>query len=1588
MANLATISNNILADSGIDPITVIVGSGTVNYIPKFTASGTIGNSAITDNGTTVTLISRALAGTSATFTGAVLANNPSEGATGEGLIAGRSFKIDATGTSQRAIMYVVSNVLSDTYGSGLQIQGANFAGDKAFGFNLNTSGGFELLTKNVSSSFVKALTAKATQQIQFNQYGSGTFTGTRAYDLAIDSSGNIIEVAVGAGTVTGSGTANEITYWTGSSSIGSLTTATYPSLTELSYVKGVTSAIQTQLNGKLSLSGGTMTGQIILKESTNSTDYTKGLRFPNDPYGGSGDTSGLRLYADTSTGVEAQVLELYVTNDGAGAAQDRINFFAPSNDLVTINGNKIWNAGNLPTPASGTGTTNYISKWTSSSGIGNSSMYDDGANIGIGTITPGARLEISSSGLGDGGGLRITNSGTGGNSYRIWATANINGEGAGKLIFTNNAGNVMTFSSNGYVGVGTTDPLVKMDVVGSMYVRSGTFYADTISPYTGNQLTMLAGGSNYIYVNGKLGVGTAVLGIYSLRTSGIFKAEATFSTYVNDGLYNANALPSAIGLPNGYNIFFGYYSSGDGNYYGRIGTDGPNSSKVSFGALTENVFTVATGTGNTERFRVDNSGISITGDLVSTGYGSFKELYLNRNDGVSPAFVIKYFNYYRFVTETTGYSVNVGIPAANSMFIDGNLSVGSSSSSSSRLYVSGSTNNSLPIIDIVTSGTTTFQRGVRMLNGGMVSGNALMYAVGQSDNAKNMAQYYFYYNGSGSNSNRLSLGLHSVDDKFNIFGSGNISINTTTDLSVALGVAGSVKALGGNFASTDGTVNNEVSHSGSGGLIGTTTSHALLIRTAAATAATVDTSQQFSFAAKISVPNATGVLFNGIADNNWKMYRSATPDFTRSLITAGNASLNINAHYGGEGFAIGANGGYSYYEILGSSTTTPQHFLRGYIGINTSPNTSYNLTISGGTIATGNIVLDASGGQRIYQIQQDATHTLDVRWIYNAIVANAYASINTYNYSNAIYIDGSKIILQANSGNNVGIGNTGPDRKLYVADSSDTQGTFLAYNQGASYTGTVITAITDRAANSAFTLMNLKSSTASMFSVRGDGYTVINGTGSGSFSSQLTLNNTTSSPALITFQNTANGHAFGFTSTGTQRFTFLNGGISEIAYITNAGAAYFASTATFAGGQSNAQFVFGDYGIGMSRSSTYNGIWFNSGTDQNHVLWNDYYGGPTTRTATPSGFDGIKWNTYRGIVFYGGSAGASTLLAITNSGGATADHYVRLYASGTERLATTTSGVSITGSANISGQAFFTCGFSTYTTDGLFSAQAVYSAVATPGASNRIRFGYNDYGGGQYFGAIGFNANTNFSIGHRYSSDGNYWGMGTGYRGEALILNSSNQVYIPTKLSIGSWDSNGAGLNLRNYGVADATTDFGFILDRGTKIAWTNGTNGTTGEYIYSQQSSPYAITIHSGSYNAFACPNTGHVYINYEAGTCSIGSTSFSTSYKLYVTGSIYATGDVIGYSDRRKKENIVTIDNALEKVSALRGVFYNKINESERNLGVIAQEVLDIVPEAVSYAKDTDEYGVKYGNIVGLLIEAIKEQQKQIDELKKNQA
>ena len=176
--------------------------------------------------------------------------------------------------------------------------------------------------------------------------------------------------------------------------------------------------------------------------------------------------------------------------------------------------------------------------------------------------------------------------------------------------------------------------------------------------------------------------------------------------------------------------------------------------------------------------------------------------------------------------------------------------------------------------------------------------------------------------------------------------------------------------------------------------------------------------------------------------------------------------------------------------------------------------------------------------------------------------------------------------------------------------------------------------------------------------------------------------------------------------------------------------------------------------------------------------------------------------------------------------------------------------------------------------------------------------------------------------------------------------------------------------------------------DSATYGAWrTSGSrNGYSG--IYDSYSTTNVNMMDSSGNGGNYSPTAGwHFYYN-RTNTClGIGNSTTSSSYSLYVTGSIYSTADVIAYSDKRAKENIVTVDSAIDKVNKLRGVYYTpkEGDDKSRKVGVIAQEILEVLPEVVSHDKENDRYGVDYGKITGLLIEAIKDQQKQIDKLTK---
>lgn len=145
--------------------------------------------------------------------------------------------------------------------------------------------------------------------------------------------------------------------------------------------------------------------------------------------------------------------------------------------------------------------------------------------------------------------------------------------------------------------------------------------------------------------------------------------------------------------------------------------------------------------------------------------------------------------------------------------------------------------------------------------------------------------------------------------------------------------------------------------------------------------------------------------------------------------------------------------------------------------------------------------------------------------------------------------------------------------------------------------------------------------------------------------------------------------------------------------------------------------------------------------------------------------------------------------------------------------------------------------------------------------------------------------------------------------------------------------------------------------------------------------------------YSALEIANTasgyGKLILMKTGGNVGIGSAS--PSVKLDVNGSVNCTGGSCS-SDVRWKKNITPINNSLDKILKLQGVYYdwkikefpNKDFENKKQVGFIAQDVEKVIPELVR--TDNDGYkSLDYQKMVAFLVEAVKEQQKQIDELKK---
>lgn len=395
------------------PAAGVGGSGTTNYVPKFTAGTTLGNSQIFDNGTNVGV---GTAAPGSKFTVRVVEGDSNSVANGIGVIGDTNGKIVAIGVNSgygwiqshgSVPLYINelgNNVILNRAGGNVGI-GIAAPISKAHIYesttNVGSSAGLTVEQASTGDAIIQYL-----------------LTGVQRWTMGVDNS-DADKFKIGRGA---------------------------------DWVTGVDLAINT-------------TGNISIGTSTPDTNYKI-------------TTSGGGIKAENASATQPAG---YFSTTGGGPA------ITAGTGGITLGGvnRTSWPSSGV----GGSGTTNYLPKFTAGTTLGNSQLFDNGTNVGIGTTTPSAKLHVlSASGYSI---LENTTSGTtGGLQLKNAAVSSYIGTNGSKVYVYAGDGTTedVTILNNGNVGIGTITPYAKLSVSGSVIDDRGTI---------GNALVRCSGGVTF-----------------------------------------------------------------------------------------------------------------------------------------------------------------------------------------------------------------------------------------------------------------------------------------------------------------------------------------------------------------------------------------------------------------------------------------------------------------------------------------------------------------------------------------------------------------------------------------------------------------------------------------------------------------------------------------------------------------------------------------------------------------------------------------------------------------------------------------------------------------------------------------------------------------------------------------------------------------------------------------------------------------------------------------------------------------------------------------------------------------------------------
>lgn len=195
------------------------------------------------------------------------------------------------------------------------------------------------------------------------------------------------------------------------------------------------------------------------------------------------------------------------------------------------------------------------------------------------------------------------------------------------------------------------------------------------------------------------------------------------------------------------------------------------------------------------------------------------------------------------------------------------------------------------------------------------------------------------------------------------------------------------------------------------------------------------------------------------------------------------------------------------------------------------------------------------------------------------------------------------------------------------------------------------------------------------------------------------------------------------------------------------------------------------------------------------------------------------------------------------------------------------------------------------------------------------------------------------------------------------------RIQTQTKQSVLSVRTNG------NIGIG--TTNPAFLFHVAGDLNFDGNLFQGGGRYVSSQW------TTQPGTSNIFITDGNVGIGTNIALYALHVGTSNAYFGSNITVGNNVYARGSFVSTSDRTLKTDLIPITEAMHKINTLNGYTYHRLDTGKRDAGLIAQEVEKILPEVVSL-DDKNLLTIAYGNMAGLFVEAFKDMQKQINDLK----